>query len=92
MIVRNLAIFLTGLALVAPLADLYELLPEIGLPMERNFMVQGIHRGCLPLVLIADPALAFAGDGRAAWFGPAAKLVRGRRNREAAHFDTGLNS
>ena len=45
MIVRNLAIFLTGLALVAPLADLYELLPEIGLPMERNIMVQGIHRG-----------------------------------------------
>ncbi|HEY2835799.1 MAG TPA: hypothetical protein VGI89_04455 [Rhizomicrobium sp.] len=66
MIVRILAIILTGLALVAPMAHLYELPRKIGLSKERYFVVQEIYQGwvlagfLLPLALITDLALAFA--------------------------------
>ena len=80
MIIRILAIILTGLALVAPMAHFYELPRKIGLSKERYFVVQEIYRGwflvgfLLPLALIAD--LIFAASGSGGWFaGIAAGLV-----------------
>jgi len=65
MIVRILAIILTGLALIAPMAHLYELPHKIVLSKEHYFVVQQIYQGwflaglLLPLALIADLVLAF---------------------------------
>ena len=66
MIIRFLAVLVTGLALIAPGAHVYELPRKIVLPMEQYFVVQGIYRGwwipglLLPAALVADLALAYA--------------------------------
>jgi hypothetical protein len=82
MIVRILAIILTGLALAAPTAHLYELPRKIGLSQAHYFVVQQIYQGwylvgfLLPLALIADLVLAFASrDGARAFAAAAAVLI-----------------
>lgn len=74
MIVRFVAVVVTGLALIAPGAHLFELPRKIMLPMEQYFIVQGIYRGwwivglLLPAALLANLALAhFARADRAAF-------------------------
>ncbi|HKU05234.1 MAG TPA: hypothetical protein VJR30_04130 [Bradyrhizobium sp.] len=70
MIVRFLAIVVTGLALIAPGAHVYELPRKIVLPMEQYFVVQGIYRGwwivglLLPAALVANLALAYVARGK----------------------------
>lgn len=65
MTIRFLAVLVTGLALIAPGAHVYELPRKIALPMEQYFVVQGIYRGwwivglLLPAALLADLALAY---------------------------------
>jgi hypothetical protein len=60
MIIRFLAVLVTGLALIAPGAHVYELPRKIVLPMEQYFVVQGIYPGLLlPAALVADLALAY---------------------------------
>ena len=81
MIVRILAIIVTGLALVAPMAHLYELPRKIALSQERYFVVQEIYQGwflvgfLLPLALIANLVLAFASNGGARAFAAAAAAL-----------------
>jgi hypothetical protein len=66
MTVRFLAILVTGLALIAPGAHVYELARKIVMPREQYFVVQGIYRGwwivglLLPAVLVANLALSYA--------------------------------
>jgi hypothetical protein len=66
MTIRFLAVLVTGLALIAPGAHVYELPRKIMLPMEQYFVVQGIYRGwwipglLLPAALVADLALAYS--------------------------------
>ena len=78
MIVRILAIILTGLALVAPMAHLYELPHKIALSKAQYFMVQEIYRGwflvgfLLPLALIANLTLTFLSRGESRLFAAAA--------------------
>ena len=63
--VRFLAVILTGLALIAPGAHLFELSNKIGLPKEQYFVVQGIYNGwwmvglLLPIAWLANLALAY---------------------------------
>jgi hypothetical protein len=63
---RFLAILLTGLAVVAPAAHLFELPHKIVMAENQYFVVQGIYRGwwmiglALPTALIANLALAIA--------------------------------
>ena len=58
------AIIMTGLALAAPMAHLYEFPHKIALGEEQYFVVQGIYRGwwmaglLLPLSFVANAALA----------------------------------
>jgi exosortase/archaeosortase len=65
MSVRFFAVVLTGLALVAPGAHLYELLNKIQLSEEHYFIVQSIYRGWwlaglpLPAAFVANLLLAF---------------------------------
>jgi hypothetical protein len=64
MIIRFLAIILTGLAVVAPAAHLFELPRKMRLPKERYFVVQDIYLGWwmvglfLPAAGVANIALA----------------------------------
>jgi hypothetical protein len=66
MTVRFLAILVTGLALIAPGAHVYELARKIVMPREQYFVVQGIYRGwwivglLLPAALVANLALSYA--------------------------------
>jgi hypothetical protein len=59
-----LAIVVTGLALVAPAAHLFELINKMRMSEEQYFVAQSIYRGwwiiglLLPLALIANLALA----------------------------------
>jgi hypothetical protein len=81
MIVRILAIIITGLALVAPMAHLYELPRKIGLSQTRYFVVQEIYQGwflvgfLLPLALIADLVLAFESKSGARYLAAAAAAL-----------------
>lgn len=67
--VRFLAVILTGLALIAPGAHLFELSNKIALPKEQYFVVQGIYNGwwvvglLLPIACLANVALAYVGRG-----------------------------
>jgi Domain of unknown function (DUF1772) len=62
---RFLAVVVTGLALIAPGAHLYELSNKLALSKSDYFVVQGIYRGwwlvglLLPLAFLANLALAF---------------------------------
>lgn len=66
MILRFLAVIVTGLALIAPGAHLLELSRKIVMPAEQYFVVQRIYLGwwiaglLLPAALIANLALAYA--------------------------------
>jgi hypothetical protein len=66
MTVRFLAVLVTGLALIAPGAHVYELARKIVMPREQYFVVQGIYRGwwivglLLPAALVANLALSYA--------------------------------
>jgi hypothetical protein len=65
-VIRFLAVVLTGLTLIAPGAHLFELLNKITLPADQYFVVQGIYRGWwiaglpLPAAFLANVALAVA--------------------------------
>ena len=60
------AIVLTGLALVAPAAHLFELFNKIGMPENEYFIVQKVYNGWwivgffLPAAFVANLALAYA--------------------------------
>ena len=62
---RFLAVVVTGLALIAPGAHLYELSNKLALSKSDYFVVQGIYSGwwlvglLLPLAFLANLALAF---------------------------------
>ncbi|HKS60616.1 MAG TPA: hypothetical protein VJT13_02890 [Xanthobacteraceae bacterium] len=64
--VRFLAVVMTGLAVIAPGAHLFELPRKIALPADEYFVVQSIYRGwwivglALPAAFIANLALAIA--------------------------------
>jgi hypothetical protein len=64
MIIRFLAIILTGLAVIAPVAHLFELRKKIVMPMNDYFVVQRIYIGWwlaglfLPAAFLANVALA----------------------------------
>jgi hypothetical protein len=66
MIIRFLAIVLTGLAVIAPAAHLFELAGKIHMSANDYFVVQRIYLGwwmvglLLPAAFIADLALAIA--------------------------------
>ena len=66
MIIRFLAIVVTGLAVIAPGAHLFELPAKIAMSEEHYFIVQPIYRGwwmiglLLPAAFVVNAALAFA--------------------------------
>lgn len=66
---RFLAVLLTGFALIAPAAHLFELPNKIGLSKSDYFIVQGIYNGwwmvglLLPLSFLANIAQAYAARG-----------------------------
>ena len=66
MIVRFLAVVITGLALIAPGAHVFELFRKMALSEQQYYVVQDIYRGwwvvglLLPAALIANVALAIA--------------------------------
>jgi len=66
MIVRLLAVVITGLALIAPGAHVFELFRKMALSEQQYYVVQDIYRGwwvvglLLPTALIANVALAIA--------------------------------
>ena len=83
-IVGFLATILTGLALVAPGAHLFELPNKIGLAENQYFIVQGIYQGwwmvglALPAALLANLGLAIATrhqDRSAFWLALAAAAL-----------------
>lgn len=47
MIIRFLAVILTGLAIIAPAAHLFELPGKIHMSEDDYFVVQRIYNGCL---------------------------------------------
>lgn len=63
--IRFLAVIVTGLALIAPGAHLFELANKIDLPREQYFTVQRIYNGwwivgfLLPLAILSNLALAY---------------------------------
>jgi hypothetical protein len=65
-IVRFLAVVITGLALIAPGAHVFELFRKMALSEQQYYVVQDIYRGwwvvglLLPAALIANVALAVA--------------------------------
>jgi hypothetical protein len=65
MLVRFLAVVITGLALVAPASHLFVLPNKIGMPADQYFAAQSIYQGwwmvglLLPAAAIANAALAF---------------------------------
>jgi hypothetical protein len=65
-IVQFLAVVITGLALIAPGAHVFELLRKMAMSEKRSYVVQDIYRGwwvvglLLPGALIANVALAVA--------------------------------
>src|SRR5882757_10124241 len=65
-IVRFLAVVVTGLALIAPGAHVFELFRKMALSEQQYYVVQDIYRGwwvvglLLPAALIANVALAIA--------------------------------
>jgi hypothetical protein len=71
------AIALTGLALIAPGAHLYELAHKISMTADQYFVVQGIYRGwwlaglLLPAAFLANCVLAAAARDDAAAFAAA---------------------
>src|SRR5882757_2445476 len=64
--VRFLAVVITGLALIAPGAHVFELLRKMAMSEQQYYVVQDIYRGwwvvglLLPAALIANVALAVA--------------------------------
>jgi hypothetical protein len=72
MIVRFLAVLLTGLAVIAPAAHLFELFRKMRLAEDQYYVVQQIYLGwwlvglLLPAALIANIALAVTAGGSAA--------------------------
>jgi len=79
MIVRFLAVLLTGLALIAPGAHLFELFRKMRLPEDQYYVVQQIYLGwwiiglLLPAALIANVVFAATGsEPRARWLAAAA--------------------
>jgi hypothetical protein len=66
MIIRFLAVILTGLAVIAPAAHLFQLPRKIGMPKDHYFIVQSIYLGWwvvglfLPAAFLANLALAVA--------------------------------
>ena len=75
MIVRFLAVLLTGLAVIAPGAHLFELFRKMRLAEDQYYVVQQIYLGwwlvglLLPAALIANIVLAVTADGSTArWF------------------------
>jgi hypothetical protein len=83
MIIRFLAIVLTGLAVIAPAAHLFELPGKIHMSADDYFVVQRIYLGWwmlglfLPAALIANLALAAVvrADRPALWLAVAAALL-----------------
>jgi hypothetical protein len=76
------AVLLTGLAMVAPGAHLFELFRKMRLPEDKYFVVQEIYRGwwivglLLPAALIASIALAVTvGGSTARWLAAAAAAL-----------------
>jgi hypothetical protein len=71
------AIVLTGLALIAPGAHLYEFVHKIGMTADQYFVVQGIYRGwwlaglLLPAAFLANCVLAAVARHDAAAFAAA---------------------
>jgi len=69
MLVRFLAVLVTGLALIAPGAHLYEMANKMTLARDQYFIVQSIYTGwwiagfLLPLSFIANLALAWVAAG-----------------------------
>lgn len=69
---RFLAVLITGLALIAPGAHLYEMANKLHLARNEYFVVQSIYNGWwmaglfLPLAFLANLALAFAISDRTA--------------------------
>lgn len=63
---RFAAVLLTGLALIAPAAHLFEMSNKLALPQSAYFTVQGIYNGWwmlglfLPLAFLANLSLAYA--------------------------------
>jgi hypothetical protein len=66
LIVRFLAVVITGLALIAPGAHMFELLRKMAMSEQRSYVEQDIYRGwwvvglLLPAALIANVALTVA--------------------------------
>ena len=82
MIVRFLAVLLTGLAVIAPGAHLFELFRKMRLAEDQYYVVQQIYLGwwlvglLLPAALIANIALAVtAGSSAARWLAVAAAAL-----------------
>jgi hypothetical protein len=83
MTIRFLAIILTGLAVIAPAAHLFELPGKIHMPADDYFVVQRIYLGwwrvglLLPAAFIADLGLAIAvrNDRPAFWLAIAAIVL-----------------
>ena len=73
MIARFIAVVLTGLAIIAPGAHLFELFRKMRLAEDQYYVVQQIYLGwwlvglLLPAALIANIVLAIAADGTARW-------------------------
>jgi hypothetical protein len=81
-IIQALATVLTGLAVIAPGAHLFELPRKIGMTKDQYYGVQQIYLGwwivglLLPAALVADVALAIHTRGRPGfWFALAAAVL-----------------
>jgi hypothetical protein len=83
MIIRFLAVVVTGLALVAPAAHLFELPRKIRMPENRYYIVQRIYIGWwvvglfLPAAFVANlvMAIAYKDDAHTLWFAAAAAAL-----------------
>jgi len=83
MVLRFLAIILTGLAVIAPAAHLFEYRKKIAMPKDEYFVVQKIYIGWwlaglfLPAAIVANAILAAQVSGPAFWLaaGAAALLL-----------------
>ena len=73
MIVRFFAVLLTGLAMIAPGAHLFELFRKMRLAEDQYYVVQQIYLGwwlvglLLPAALIANIVMAVTSVGTARW-------------------------
>jgi hypothetical protein len=73
MIVRFIAVLLTGLAMIAPGAHLFELFRKMRLAEDQYYVVQQIYLGwwlvvlLLPAALIANVVMAVTSSGTARW-------------------------